>query len=159
MADALSGLPALRQYAIDIAEKKQLEARLKAVAASIDNLSAAVLAHFENEGVRRVDFDDLDTCIFLRTEHWPSKTEACELLSNMEIRQRFLDADMGQFCEPRINVQGLRAHLDEQRKQAEARAKERGSNSLEVDADSVIPESLRGLIQLKTVHKVGARKR
>ena len=153
----LTGLDALRRYAAAVNEKKDLDTRIKALGAEIERLSPAVLQHFEANGVRSVTIDD--AVVFLRTEHWASKVEGLdERMSPMDIRLHFIDADMGEYCEPRINVQGLSAWMREQIKQAEERARLDKRNALDIEPDEVIPDQLKGIVTLKTVIKLGARR-
>ncbi|MFZ2648622.1 MAG: hypothetical protein WA210_00825 [Burkholderiaceae bacterium] len=154
----------LRAYAIAVAEKRRLDTLTKANDSLIKELEPEVLQHFESEGVTQVKIKSdpslpaADTTIYLRTEHWPSKSEACDLLSASELQKLFQDGGLGEFCEPRMNVQGLRAHFGEQLKQEQERARAERRNAMEIEPESVIPVPLRGVIEFRTVHKVGARK-
>ena len=154
----------LRAYALAVAEKRRLDTLVKANDALVKELEPEVLAHFEATGQTQVKIKSdpalaaADTTIFLRTEHWPSKGDGADLLSATELQRLFQEGGLGEFCEPRMNVQGLRAHFTEQMKQEQERARAERRNAVDIDPESLIPVPLRGVLEFRTVHKVGARK-
>lgn len=154
----------LRAYAVAAAEKRRLETLVKANAALIEELTPLVLEHFEQTGQTQVKIKSdpslaaADTTIFLRTEHWPSKGEGADMLSASELQELFRQGGLAEFCEPRMNTQGLRAHFMEMMKQEQERARAEKRNALDVDPMSLVPVPLQGVLEFRTVHKVGARK-
>lgn len=154
----------LRAYALAAAEKRRLDTLTKANDALIKELEPQVLEHFEQTGQTQVKIKSdpslgaADTTIFLRTEHWPSKGEGAEMLSASELQELFRQGGLAEFCEPRMNVQGLRAHFMEQLKQEQERARAEKRNTLEIDPMTLVPVPLQGVLEFRTVHKVGARK-
>lgn len=163
MTDILAlpvGLDALRAYADVYIERKELEARVRALSTREAELMPIALAYFENESLQSIDLKgDSPAMLYLRTEHWPSKTEAAKLMSAKEIAAAFGSAGLPEYCEPRVNTQGLRAWLTEQLKQAKDRAKLERRNAAEVDVEQLIPDALKGVIEVRTVNKIGARRR
>ena len=126
---------AAREYAAQARRKGELEIELRDVAARLAVLQAQVLEWFAASGVQSVRIDD--STLYLRRELWARKAEG---VSHEAAAAALTTAGIGEFAEPRINVQRLSAWCRERDREG-----------------APLPEELRGVVDVAEVFKVGHR--
>ncbi len=121
--------------------KKEAEATLASIKSLIKATEEPILDHFQRTGGQGSKFSTPGMTLYLRREIWPGREEGIEADEACRVLR---ESGLEQFAQPRMNVQGLRAYAREY--------EEQGSTLLEEHP------SLRGIIKISEVFKVGTRK-
>jgi hypothetical protein len=130
----------VREYARLRAERGELEDRLAALKAKLEELEPLALDYFQEHGVDRLSLDGVT--LYLRREVWAGKCEGVTADQAVDALHRFGFED---FAQPRVNYQGLSALFRE-------REREEG-------IEGAVPEALREVFQAVESYRIGARRR
>lgn len=140
-----------------VRRKRDLEAQLRDVKAELGDdtqgVMSQVLAEFTDQGVRQVKHDETGATAFIDRRIWARVHRQGDEATPEEkaaAASALRAAGMGEFVEPTVGVQRLSAHFREL-------AKERAAAGEVVDVEQLLPESLRGFIDLTEDHRVNVR--
>lgn len=135
--EATADIRVVRRYAELENERADLEDKLKAVKAKLDEMAEPVLAYFQRQGIDRTTIDG--RTLYLRRDLYAGRAEgvtpeaACETLKA---------AGFGEFVKEGVVTQSLSAFLREREKNGEP----------------AVPPSLAGMIVANEVYRVGSRR-
>lgn len=132
-------------------QKRELDARLKEVKQTLDELEEVLVPQFIEDGVQRMTVDG-------RTVAIQQDVYASPALCREDVVKALKLSELGQYVGENYNTNSLTAFVREAKREVEFRAQQENRIYTEDDVLAALPEPLGKAVKVSFVHKLSSRK-
>lgn len=140
----------LREFVRLDLQKRELEDALEKTKVGLKDLEPRVIEYFGQMGIDRVAIDGVT--LYVRRELWAGKVDDAQ---PMQVKQAFDEAELDEYCQPRLNHQSFSAYVREIEKQ---NLPEGGKSLTPEEIMALLPAALQPIVKISETFKVGSRR-